>query len=765
MIKIWNFEAIQKRNVLRNDNKKDKLMQLQRVTTTYKGLLLALILLTGGLLVYLTCYKILLGNTAVIIGIIIGSGLSFGINWFITRRLITRPLAHLTGAGEALVDKNSRTLTNALTSLAQGNLTAHLTMDFVPLAVSGPPEVKQVAIVLNKIMSQLKESAKEFNIVTEEPCLRLLYVGADAYLEGRTCGETLGQLISGQGQVVIFVATASQTTFQLRSRGFMSGLHAKYPAVQIVEIAEDHDSFETCHDLTVEFLKKYPRLSGIYVAGGGTPFGAARALVETGAAGRIKLVTHDLVDETMKYLMQGAVTATIGQDPYAQGHDPVIHLFNHIVCGWHPPAQRMLTTMDMITQENYKHFWQDGTGILESAAIAERRAKPQKASHRPLRIAVLGRTENLFWNPVHTGVIAAASELRALNATVEWIHPEGGTQPPSLVARGPVIDDLIKEKYDAIATDIFDNGLIPYINRAVAAGIPVATFNSEPSSLRGLINMVTRNANQLATASTQLVSKTGIVATSAEEMTASTVSVASGIEQTNNNLQSVATAVEEMTATIGEIAHNSEKAQVTTDEAALKVGQFSVIMKNLGQSALEIGEVTETINNISAQTNLLALNATIEAARAGTSGKGFAVVASEIKQLAQQTATATNEIREKIATIQQSTAGAVADIEKIVEVIRDVNVIVVNIAGAIHEQATVTHDIAGNIANASSGVQDANSQIAQTSVVCAGIAKEIAELSGNVTQDTSASTGEKINALSLSQLAEQFSQMVSKFEI
>lgn len=737
-------------------------MQLRQLTTTYLGLLLALTLLISGLLIYLTG-NTWLGSSALLFGV--GIGLGWGINWFFTHWSIISPLTQLTKAGEELVDINSRALTNALTALAQGNLTAHIAMDFQPLAVTGPPEVAQVATMLNKTMTQLKISAKEFNIVTEESCRRLLYVGADAYLEGRTCGETLGQLLNGQGQIVIFVATAAQTTFQLRSRGFISGLQEKYPAIQIMETAEDHDSHETCHDLTIEFLKKYPGLSGIYVAGGGTPFGAARALVESGAAGRIKLVTHDLVDETMKYLTQGAVTATIGQDPYAQGHDPVIHLFNNVVSGWLPHTARMLTTMDMITQENYKHFWQEGTGILESAAVAERRAKPKEASPRPIRIAVLGRTENLFWNPVHTGVLAAASELRTMNATVEWIHPEGGTLPPSLALRGPVIDDLIKAKYDAIATDIFDNGLIPYINRAVAAGIPVATFNSEPSSLRGLINMVAWSANRLTIASSQLVSKTSTVAASAEKMNVSTATVAKGMVRTSDNLQSVATAVEEMTTTVGDIAHNSEKAHVITEDAARKVGQFSVIMKNLGQAAQEISQVTEAINNISTQTNLLALNATIEAARAGAAGKGFAVVASEIKQLADQTATATKEIKGYITTIQQSTAGAVADIEKIVEVIRDVNEIVISIAGAIQEQATVTQDIAGNIADASNGVQNANSQVAQTSVVSASIAKEIAELSGNATEEISASSEEKISAATLAQLAEQFGQMVSKFQI
>jgi methyl-accepting chemotaxis protein len=255
------------------------------------------------------------------------------------------------------------------------------------------------------------------------------------------------------------------------------------------------------------------------------------------------------------------------------------------------------------------------------------------------------------------------------------------------------------------------------------------------------------------------------VAAAAEEMSVNTVSVAAGMEQANANLNSIASAVEEMTATIAEIARNSEKAHATTDQAAQQIDQFSVIMKGLGQSAQEIGKVTETITSISAQTNLLALNATIEAARAGAAGKGFAVVASEIKELAHQTAAATSEIKDKIATIQGSTAGAVADIDKIVRVIRDVNEIVMSIAAAIQEQSTVTQDIAGNIAQASNGVRDANMRVAQTASVSGGIAKEIAEVSSSVGQMASASGQVQTSAMELSQLAENLSQMVSQFKV
>jgi len=284
-------------------------------------------------------------------------------------------------------------------------------------------------------------------------------------------------------------------------------------------------------------------------------------------------------------------------------------------------------------------------------------------------------------------------------------------------------------------------------------------FTRMVSGLRKMIAQVADSAKAVTSAAEQLSIKTNVVAAAAEEMNANTVSVAAGMEQANASLYAVASAVEEMTATIGEIARNSEKAYVTTGQAASQVDQFSLIMKGLGQSAQEIGKVTETITSISAQTNLLALNATIEAARAGAAGKGFAVVASEIKELALQTAAATSEIKEKISAIQGSTAGAVTDIDSIVHVISDVNEIVMSIAAAIQEQSTVTQDIAGNIAQASSGVRDVNMSVAETSTVSGSIAKEIAELSGLSGQSNSAS------AVALAQLAEQLSQIVSQFKV
>jgi len=304
-------------------------------------------------------------------------------------------------------------------------------------------------------------------------------------------------------------------------------------------------------------------------------------------------------------------------------------------------------------------------------------------------------------------------------------------------------------------------------------------FDTLVDRLHELIRDISGNAGTLAASSTELsaissetaanagklTSTTTTVAAAAEEASSNTASVAKSMEETTRNLSSVASATEEMSATIGDIAANSEKARGISSDATEQAQAISTMMKGLGQAAQEIGKVTETITSISAQTNLLALNATIEAARAGAAGKGFAVVANEIKELAQQTAAATEDIKSKIAGIQSATGGAITDIEKISQVIRDVGGIVSSIAASIEEQATVTKDVAGNIAQASAGVRDANERVSQTATVSNSIAKEVSLMSAGISEMAEGNKQVQTSAAELSQLSEQLKQKVGRFKI
>ena len=318
---------------------------------------------------------------------------------------------------------------------------------------------------------------------------------------------------------------------------------------------------------------------------------------------------------------------------------------------------------------------------------------------------------------------------------------------PEFLVRGDEIGLLAQSKQTMIVN-------LRKMIEEISAGVHVLSSSSAELSA---------NSGQMSTGARQASDKAHSVAAAAEEMSANAGSVASGMENATANLTSVATATEQMTATIGEIAGNSEKARRITGEATRQATRITEQMNQLGQAAREIGKVTETINEISSQTNLLALNATIEAARAGSAGKGFAVVANEIKQLAQQTASATEDIKNRIGGVQSSAAGGIAEIEKVTQVIHEVSDIVSSIAAAIEEQATVTKDIARNIATASAEVGDANGRVSQTSQVSLEIAGDIADVDRAAAQMAGGSQEVQTTVVELSKLAEQLQATVAHF--
>ncbi len=304
-------------------------------------------------------------------------------------------------------------------------------------------------------------------------------------------------------------------------------------------------------------------------------------------------------------------------------------------------------------------------------------------------------------------------------------------------------------------------------------------FNIFMEKLNSIIKEISANADTLTMASGDLSSlssqmsdgadsmsaKSNTVASAAEEMSANINSVAAAMEQASTNMSLVATSADEMTSTINEIAQNSEKGRAITGEAVAQANDATKKIDELGKGAQEIGKVTETITEISEQTNLLALNATIEAARAGEAGKGFAVVANEIKELARQTAEATQDIKDRIAGIQATTSGAVTQVEEISRVINDVNEIVSTIATAVEEQSATTKEIAGNVSQASQGIQEVSQNVAQSSTVSQEIAKDIAEMNQSSNEMSNSSSQVDMSAQELSSLAAQLKEMVGKFKV
>ena len=272
-------------------------------------------------------------------------------------------------------------------------------------------------------------------------------------------------------------------------------------------------------------------------------------------------------------------------------------------------------------------------------------------------------------------------------------------------------------------------------------------------------------SEQINTNSEQTAEKSGTVAGAAREMSAHMTGVAAATEQTTSSIQMIVAAAREMTATINEIADSVSKGSTTTSRAVGKAKAVSEKIGHLGEAAVDINKVTETITEISEQTNLLALNATIEAARAGEAGKGFAVVAGEIKALAQQTAEATNEINDKISSVQANTSDSISAIEEIVAIINDINDIVTTVATALEEQSATTREISNNVGQAAEGVQEVNQSVNQTTAVVMEVTQSIGEVSLAAEETSVGSRQINQSARELSKLAETLNQMIGQFKI
>jgi methyl-accepting chemotaxis protein len=223
--------------------------------------------------------------------------------------------------------------------------------------------------------------------------------------------------------------------------------------------------------------------------------------------------------------------------------------------------------------------------------------------------------------------------------------------------------------------------------------------------------------NIVSSSSTELRASAQGMAAATEETTRQAEVVAAASEQATRNVQTVASSAEELTASIREIAARAAEASQISQGAVKQASSTSETMAKLGVSSQEIGQVVKVITSIAQQTNLLALNATIEAARAGEAGKGFAVVANEVKELARQTAKATEEIGDKIAGVQADTSLAVAAIKEIGAVIDKMNEISTTIAGAVEEQNAATGEISRNVGEAARGTAEVSSNIASITQV------------------------------------------------
>ena len=277
----------------------------------------------------------------------------------------------------------------------------------------------------------------------------------------------------------------------------------------------------------------------------------------------------------------------------------------------------------------------------------------------------------------------------------------------------------------------------------------VEGFNRTLDTVVDPLKVAANQASALASSAEELTAVSNQMASNAEETATQANVVSAASEQVSKNVTVVATGSEQMQASIREISKSANESAKVAKAAVGVAETTNHTIAKLGESSVEIGKVIKVITSIAQQTNLLALNATIEAARAGEAGKGFAVVANEVKELAKETAKATEEIGQKIDAIQSDTKGAVQAIGEISGIINQINDISNNIASAVEEQTVTTNEIARNVGEAAKGTAE--------------IAQNIGGVAIAAQNTTRGATDMQKAAQALSGMAAQLQGLVAKF--
>ncbi|UWP83597.1 methyl-accepting chemotaxis protein [Dactylosporangium fulvum] len=403
--------------------------------------------------------------------------------------------------------------------------------------------------------------------------------------------------------------------------------------------------------------------------------------------------------------------------------------------------------------------------VLDDVAAADSRY--QSEGQQVIALMASGRTaeanirSNEVLGPLEDRIFAGLTKLEDRNtATIDAATADGERQ----VSRGTVLAVAIPAAVIllvAAVAAVIVRGIVRPLRSAVGALTRVAAgdltgtvavrgrdelaemgraLNEATSAMRDTVTALSSTATTLTDTAGALSRTAEDTASGAADSNLQAQTTASAAEQISAGVNTVATASEEMTAAIGEISQNATRAAQVATSAVDTAAQTSSTVRLLGTASGEIAEVLKTISSIAAQTNLLALNATIEAARAGEAGKGFAVVAGEVKDLAQETARATEDIGHRIAAIRTHTGATTEAIGRITAIIDEINDYQNTIASAVEEQTATTAEINRSVAETATGTQVIASNITHLATTAQAVT-EAAAASNRAAEELTAVAG------------------------
>ncbi|TKJ23427.1 methyl-accepting chemotaxis protein [Blastococcus sp. CCUG 61487] len=379
-------------------------------------------------------------------------------------------------------------------------------------------------------------------------------------------------------------------------------------------------------------------------------------------------------------------------------------------------------------------------------------------------LALMGENETIIKESIEAATAAAAQEASTTAAEAADAYAAARNLTLAIMAAGLLISVVLAtvvsrgvtrpvQRIREVLGQVAAGDMTVRAGRTGGAELQdmAASLDETLDAIGDVLVLVNDSSTRLAAASSQLSSVSEGMRLNAETAAGQADEVVSSAGAVASSVDTVATGSSQMESAIREIAHNATEAARIAGQAVSVAENTTRTVGKLGDSSQEIATVIKLINGIAEQTNLLALNATIEAARAGEAGKGFAVVASEVKELAQETARATEDISQRVEAIQADTAGAVDAIGQISTVIGEINDFQATIAAAVEEQTATTNEMNRNVAEAASGTQ--------------GIAAAISGLAAG-TQETNQRVAEAQQAArELSRMSGELQEAIARFSV